>query len=304
MATTLIEWMLNKDGTKGKVWNPITGCTKISDGCKNCYAEAIAKRFWGERKFSEIKCHPERLEQPLYWKKPNRIFVNSMSDLFHECVPFEFIGRVFDIIELSKRHTYIILTKRPERMMKYITQKANIDKPLNNIWFGVSVENQKTADERIFVLLEVPAKVRFVSVEPMLEGISLAGFDGIKYRPWLDYKKCKPMLDWVICGGESGPNARPMHPYWVRELRDQCKAANVPFFFKQWGEWALKQDDVHSKNYGVLTLDGIWHKNTTGWNGRPIDLDTGDAYMVRVGKKEAGCMLDGLTWDEFPKCKG
>src|SRR4030043_97597 len=163
-------------------WNPVTGCTKVSDGCKNCYAECMAKRFWRNgvngdnyRPFTEVRCHPERLEQPLHWKKPAHIFVDSMSVLFHKDVPSLFIDHVFETMHLAYRHTFMILTKRAERMNRYISQRylPNQRAILPNVWLGVSVENQATADERIPLLLQTPAGVKFVSVEPMLEEINL-----------------------------------------------------------------------------------------------------------------------------------
>lgn len=211
--STKIEWC-------DEVWNPVTGCAKVSVGCKNCYAERIANRFWGERKFTQVQCHPERLEIPLHWKKPRKIFVNSMSDLFHEKVSTEFIHEVFKRMMLTGWHTYIVLTKRPARMLDYA--KSLWSSPLPNVWLGVSVENQQVADERIPLLLQTPAAVRFVSVEPMLGDVYL--------MPWLErnYK-----VDWVICGSESGPGARPFDLDWARSLRDQFLSADVPFFLKQ-----------------------------------------------------------------------
>ena len=228
MQKSSIEWLQG-----GMVWNPTTGCSKVSAGCKNCYAEAIAKRFWGERKFADVRCHPERLDQPAKVKKPQRVFVDSMSDLFHKDVPLDFILRVWMVMGYAPQHTFIVLTKRPERMKNFITNWLPgawglatmslrlLEKPIPNVWLGVSVEDQKTADERIPLLLQTPAAKRIVSVEPMLERIEY------------DWSK----LDWVIVGGESGPGARP-HPNHkdVLHLANQCVKAGVPFFLKQmWG---------------------------------------------------------------------
>lgn len=248
---TKIEWT---DAT----WNPVTGCTKVSAGCKNCYGERIAKRFWGERKFTDVQCHADRLDQPLHWKKPRRVFVNSMSDLFHEDVPDDFIADVFGVImdQKAQRHTFQILTKRPYRMMKWF--KAWINVPLHNIWLGVSVENQ---DEvwRIETLLQTPAAVRFVSCEPLLDaiGLNLADKTHLGGAPWGDVSRFTDAyvrapynaLDWIIVGGESGPGARPMNPDWARSIRDQCQAAGVPFFMKQMSKKAPIPDDLMIREY-------------------------------------------------------
>lgn len=245
MSKTKIEWATD-------VWNPTVGCTKLSAGCKNCYAERIFNRFhrWPRfppyEKFSEVRCYPEKLDQPLHWKKPRRIFVDSMSDLFHEDVSSLFIDQVFETMHLAWWHTFLILTKRAERMWDYISRRyiPNQLAVLPNVWLGVSIESQPTADNRITWLLKTPAAVRFVSVEPMLEGINL--------RRWLTITAQRDfMLDWVICGCESGPGARPMDLDWARVLRDQCQAAGVPFF--------LKQAEIDGKLVKMPALDGkIW----------------------------------------------
>lgn len=223
MAKSSIEWT-------DKVWNPVTGCTKVSAGCANCYAETFAHRGMGQwkgRKFEDVRIHNDRLNQPWHWRKPARVFVNSMSDLFHEDVPDDFINAVWRVMAENAQLTFQVLTKRPERMLEFGTGN-------HNIWLGVSVENQKAADERIPLLFQTPAAVRFLSVEPMLESIRL---------PWAkpgviifkNDEKIPPSLHWVICGGESGPKARPFNIDWARDLRDQCKAVGVPFFMKQMG---------------------------------------------------------------------
>lgn len=232
---TKIEWAQ-------ETWNPVTGCTKISEGCLNCYAERITKRFW-DKPFSQIVCHKDRLDQPSHWRDPRRIFVCSMSDLFHPDVPDEFIWSVFDEISHNRRHTYIILTKRPERMKVWFEKHSRRfwhyhapDEPQHEyvsapwpdprIWLGVTAETQMRADERIPILLQIPAAVHFVSVEPMLSGIDL----------WQYLKGNRDIskgLDWVICGCESGPGARPMMAEWPYELMVQCQNAGVPFFHKQ-----------------------------------------------------------------------
>jgi protein gp37 len=250
-------------------WNPVTGCVKVSPGCKHCYAE----RDWGRlahlpayagRAFTDVACHEDRLDQPLRWNRPRMIFVNSMSDLFHEDVPDEFIDRVFAVMALAKKHVFQVLTKRPERMRRYMARLGESAKlldagartmgytfehggqyfvswPIPNVWLGVSVENQETADERIPLLLQTPAAVRWISAEPLLGPVDLAevpvGMHG-PLRPYQD-KPSQPRLDWVVVGGESGAKARPMHLQWARNLRDQCETAGVPFFFKQTGLWQM-----------------------------------------------------------------
>ncbi len=201
-------------------WNPVTGCTKISQGCKNCYAERMSKRLraMGVERYSDgfrVRLHPDLLDQPTRWRGSRRVFVNSMSDLFHKNVPVEFISRVFDSISNSPAHVFQILTKRTGRL-KQIADK--LDWP-PNLWMGASVENERTT-ARIEQLRNVPAAIRFLSIEPLLGPLKEMDLDGI---------------DWVIVGGESGPKARPMEPEWVESIRIQCQRAEVAFFFKQWG---------------------------------------------------------------------
>jgi protein gp37 len=294
MAKTAIEWT-------DKVWNPVTGCTKVSQGCKNCYAETIAGRFWAkqypknedgsDRTFTDVRLHPERLEQPLSWKKPQKVFVNSMSDLFHKDVSFWFILQAFEVMVNAKQHTFQVLTKRPDRMLeffKWLDEPQNEPAgatfitgwPVPNVWLGVSVEDSKNK-VRIDALRKTPAAVRFLSLEPLLEDLGELDLTGIH---------------WVICGGESGPNARPMHPEWVRSIRDQCVSAEVPFFFKQWGQWK--------------PLDGSAGKTETLGHGSirivfdgpgKTQLDKGWIHALGCGKKAAGKLLDGREWSEFPK---
>jgi protein gp37 len=237
------------------VWNPVTGCTKVSQGCKNCYAESLAHRFWKTRKFTDVVCHEDRLDQPLHVKKPGRVFVNSMSDLFHPDVPDGFIDKVGMVVTKAKSgFTWIILTKRPERMKRYFRDYGCF---ADNVWLGVSVEDQKTADERIPILLStnMPSGKRFVSYEPALEKVSLSyplngcpepEGNGTKEADWV--QTCPP-LDWVIMGCESGPNRRSMDIEWARSMRDQCQAAHVPFF--------LKQMQVNGKVVEMPELDGV-----------------------------------------------
>ena len=282
---TKIEWT---DST----WNPVTGCTKVSAGCANCYAERITER-WG-KDFSRIVEHPERLKQPLSWQDPRRIFVNSMSDLFHQEVSDKFIEAVFMVMAAcapdSKvwcgRHTFQILTKRPERMRDFILNhrfpsgETLAENPLPNVWLGVSVENQRAANERIPILLEVPAEVRFLSCEPLLGPVMITG----RWETNGEDAVHDGGIGWVICGGETGPHARPMHPDWARSLRDQSQAANIPFFFKQWGEWAPKEQ----------------------WFMVPADqykFTDDPQEMYRVGRIRAGRTLDDKVWDEFPGVK-
>lgn len=228
-----IEWT---DAT----WNPVTGCTKVSPGCAYCYAEALTLRFKRGGPFlpgrATINLHFDRLDAPKRWKSPRRIFVNSMSDLFHEEVPFEFVKEIFDRMCKYRQHTYQVLTKRPERLLEYLRWNGARDWP-SHVWAGVSVENQYWADQRIPALLDVPAAVRFLSVEPLLKPVDL--------RTYL------PSLQWVIVGGESGHAARPMDPEWVRRIRDDCFDTGVPFFFKQWG-------GRHSKAGGRELDRAIW----------------------------------------------
>jgi protein gp37 len=213
-----IEWT---DAT----WNPVRGCTKISPGCKHCYAERFAERFRGvkghpfEQGF-DLRLVPEKLAEPLRWSEPRMIFVNSMSDLFQEGVPFSFIERVVATMRLARWHTYQVLTKRSENLREMLAGPLRDAAKEPHIWWGVSVEDRKYGLPRIADLQAAPAAVRFLSVEPLLEDLGKLPLKGIS---------------WVIVGGESGPGARPMKEQWVLSIREQCEAAKVPFFFKQWG---------------------------------------------------------------------
>lgn len=275
MSATNIEWA-------DRVWNPVTGCTKVSAGCKHCYAETLAGRFWKDRRFTDVQVHPDRLDAPLRWRKPARIFVNSMSDLFHEAVPNAFIDQVFAVMALCRQHTFIVLTKRPERMRAYMTRPGSMCSrettvngaiwsqlgtrrgskiehggnwrcawPIPNAILGVSVEDQTTADARIPLLLQTPAALRAVSLEPLLGPVDLdrlysesedgreqrwdSAISGKRFSPWADgYVDCTT-LDWVIVGGESGPKARPCDVAWIRSVVRQCQAAGVACFVKQLG---------------------------------------------------------------------
>jgi protein gp37 len=213
-----IEWT---DAT----WNPVRGCTKISPGCAHCYAETFAERFRGvpghpfEQGF-DLRLVPEKLEEPFRWTASRMVFVNSMSDLFHEDVPDEYIVKVASVMVKANWHIYQVLTKRAGRMADLLRSVLREAGEQPHIWWGVSVENQRMGVPRIDLLRSAPAAVRFLSIEPLLEDLGRVDLGGI---------------DWAIVGGESGPGARPMDPAWVRSLRDQCKGAGVPFFFKQWG---------------------------------------------------------------------
>lgn len=236
-ANSSIEWT-------EATWNPVTGCDKVSPGCAHCYAETFAERFRGvpghpyERGF-DLLLRPERIELPLTWKQPRMIFVNSMSDLFHDGVPLEYIDSVFATMRAAHWHQFQLLTKRSERLREIAGELAWPE----NVWMGVSVENQRWA-RRVDDLRRVPAKIRFLSVEPLLGPLRL------------DLRG----IHWVIVGGESGPGARPMRADWARSVRDQCVDAGVPFFFKQWG--AHDEDGVRrGKKASGRVLDGrLWNE--------------------------------------------
>lgn len=308
-----IEWT---DAT----WSPVTGCDPISEGCQNCYAKRMAKRLAGRCGYPaddpfRVTLHPERLNEPLKWKTPRRVFVCSMSDLFHEDVPFEYIHVIWDIIKACPQHTFLILTKRPQRMAEVVNRIYSLERLgwskgfWDHIWLGVTAENQQRANERIPILLQIPAAVRFVSIEPMLGPVDLTRIGGDwygngrinalkglqnddtyvhEYNLRWKAKHCGE-LDWVICGGETGPGARPMHPDWVRNLRNQCQQAGVPFFFKSWGEW------IPSYKTGVEFELSKLKDNEVVMSGPGYGI-----VMKRVGKKKAGRLLDGQIWDEMP----
>lgn len=308
---TRIEWT---DAT----WNPVTGCTKVSAGCKNCYAEREWPRMaklvpaYAGREFNDVRTHGERLDQPLplLWKKPRKVFVNSMSDLFHPDVSNQFIASVFRVMRDAPQHVFQVLTKRAERMRDFCTVYYPF--PLPNVWLGVSVEDQSAANERIPLLLDTPAAVRWISAEPLLGPVDLVvPFAGAKVNSARGARPGIPPLDWVVVGGESGPNARPMHPQWARGLRDQCAAAGVPFLFKQWGEWAPRSGPLTGGGTDFVALDPgckrwphVTRMGEHGMDTRACEHCTPDAgediYMQRVGKKLAGRLLDGITHDGYP----
>lgn len=232
-----IEWT---DAT----WNPVRGCAKISPGCKHCYAETLAERFRGvpghpyEQGF-DLRLVPEKIAEPLKWAAPKTVFVNSMSDLFHEAVPDAYIEQIVRVMEVADWHTYQVLTKRADRLQDMLCGPLASAAELDHIWWGVSVENRKHGLPRIDRLREAPAAVRFLSIEPLLEDLGTLDLTGI---------------DWVIVGGESGWGARPMDPSWVINIRDQCEAHDVPFFFKQWGG---AQKSKHGRLLNGRTYDDM-----------------------------------------------
>jgi len=323
MSTT-IEWT-------DKVWNPTTGCNKVSRGCKNCYAEKMHKRLTGMRIagygrpfLDGAYPNPEALNRPLGWKKGKRVFVNSMSDLFHENIPFEYVDQVFAVMALTPQHTYQILTKRPVRMEEYMNRRMisrawspsrkdsdirfkyktpadnvyaiargmkgrdaapNLIWPLPNVWLGTSVEDQKSADERIPHLLNCPAPVRFLSMEPLVGPVN---FDAVPVS--VPFKSWYHGLGWVIVGGESGSKATPIHPEWVRSLRDQCAHAGVPFFFKQWGEWCPPEEYSFATGSPDLT------------SCKRFAFPDGQE-MYKVGKHHSGRALDRKEHNKCPNAK-
>lgn len=340
---SLIEWT---DAT----WNPVTGCTRVSEGCRNCYmARTVPRQGLDPWK---VVLHPDRLEQPIRWQKPRRIFVNSLSDLFHEDVPDNFIDSIFSVMAKASQHTFQVLTKRPDRMRKYLAdstyraEQVGIDLelltgldrfesdgrqrwtfPLSNVCLGVSIEDQKTADERIPLLLRTPAAVRFVSYEPALRPVKLSRWlDGVGFQcadpdctlrtmsrvdmmdfeetddgdpicpscnevgTWTGYESDKG-LDWVIAGGESGPGARPCDVAWIRSIKDQCKAAGVSCFVKQLGGYVADRNDA-----------GFEGDELAAW---PMDTDTSDrdnewnyqGARIRIRLKDR----KGGDWNEWPE---
>lgn len=389
MATrTSIEWT-------DMTWSPVIGCTRVSDGCRGCYAMhgahirahnpnlKIAEAYGGTTLNTgdgvdwtgQVNVVEDRMVEPLRWRNPLKVFVNSQSDLFHEQIPDEVIARIFAVMALTPRHTYQVLTKRHGRMRTLLNNPAfrhmceeaearlvndektpglsryqreaylgqwlsHFAKPLPNLWLGVSVEDQKTADLRIPALLATPAAVRWISAEPLLGPIDLWGkADRHGHRGrltyWLDGRPgpgtthttdtgvemtdivTGPRLDWVVAGGESGPKARPAHPAWFRTLRDQCAHSGVPFLFKQWGQWGLEAPVdsegriIRGKRGLGVTLADDGTVYAPGDLSYPDGPRYGEAIraghdkarltqVYSVGKKAAGRQLDGCTHDEFP----
>jgi protein gp37 len=272
--TTSIEWT-------DETWNPVVGCTKVSKGCQFCYAKTLHdKRHKASlagkdvapqyaQAFESVQLMPERLDAPLHWRKPRRVFVNSVSDLFHEDVPDEFLQRVFLTMARAPRHTFQILTKRPERMRNFFMRRSLVETgtelyeaaagrwPLPNVWLGTSVENQEAADERIPELLQTPAAVRFLSCEPLLGPVNIVAAINRFYQdnPFHDVFGEKNGIDWVIAGAESGPKARPCELQWIRSIVSQCRFGEVPVFVKQLGGRPIEIDgsvSQFSKKGGVM----------------------------------------------------
>lgn len=323
------------DGTQiswtDATWNPVTGCTKVSPGCDHCYIDRTPPFRMQHRRFDKpgiggttgVQLHGDRLLQPLHWRKPRRIFVNSLSDLFHADIPGLFITSVFATMQRTPQHSYQVLTKRPARMRSLLTSelfRSKVSWPLPNVWLGVSTEDQKTADLRIPILLETPAAVRWISAEPLLGPIRLPRFcacgcgklyeDACRsarlYSGWLNPDQAEASvestlgLDWVVVGGESGPGARPAHPDWFRTLRDQCSAAGVPFHFKQRGEWTWTSRP--SDRWGDRDPD-LWVEKSDGRIAtEAVAVAAGGSWsgVYRVGKKVAGRELDGVLHEAYP----
>ncbi|NML34553.1 phage Gp37/Gp68 family protein [Paraburkholderia sp. G-4-1-8] len=349
--STKIEWT---DAT----WNPITGCSVTSPGCKNCYAMKLAGTRLrnhpsragltrvttaGPVWTGEVRFNEQWLDQPFRWTRPRMIFVCAHGDLFHESVPDEWIDKVFAVMARARQHTYQVLTKRADRMLEYFSHPDRHGRviaasheigwagmewcpwPLPNVWIGVSVEDQRRADERIPLLLQVPTTVRWISAEPLLGPV-------VMQPNWLEREWEQgvfPSIDWVVAGGESGSDARPAHPDWPRTLRDQCAAAGVPFLFKQWGAWrpiSEGESDWFSNLYvscrraregedqtivdemqgrrctvaqAVIHYDGTVFEDIAAFAA--YQQGTGAMLTFNVGKKAAGRQLDGRTHDEFPR---
>lgn len=281
--TTSIEWT-------DTVWNPVTGCTKVSAGCKHCYAETIANRRlpgggFTDRPFTEVRCHPERLDAPLHWRKPRRVFVNSMSDLFHEDIPKAFVWEVLNVCDRaaeSRGHTFQILTKRPERMAEIVNewwvhyQSQFCEPRMDRIWIGTSIENRASLD-RLKWLRRTPAVVRFVSFEPLLEDIGVIDLSGIA---------------WAIIGGESGPGARPFDIAWARSVVAQCRAAGVACFVKQVGAMPIESADS-------------WYQSR--WGAASFGSFAGVPYgmaRIRLSDRKGGDMAEwpeDLRVREYPR---
>jgi protein gp37 len=330
-------------------WNPIRArnlkngklgwhCEHATIGCEFCYAEGFNRRLGtglpfkpGHRKDIEIFLDEKTLLAPLRWKRPRKIFVCSMTDLFADFVKDVWLDRIFAVMALCPQHTFQVLTKRAERMRDYLSDSeteervwraqfivvpapghSSFDWPLPNVWLGVSAERQQEADERVPLLLQTPAAVRFVSCEPLLGPIDLQHIDidadyecfpltAWEYRDECDRPQRQPKLDWVIVGGESGREARPMHPQWARDLRDQCAAAGVAFFFKQYGGWhPLSEDEEWGRDWFLIDRNG----DADLPDERVPLYEEGEYAALRVGTKAAGRLLDGREHNEFPQGAG
>lgn len=331
MSATRIEWT-------DVVWNPTTGCDRVSPGCDHCYALTMARRLKGMRnpKYQRdgdprtsglgfaLTVHPDVVNLPIRWRKPRRILVNSMSDLFHAAVPDPWLADIFAVMAFARQHTFQVLTKRHARLRSLLNDEewisqvfdratdlgANVGKgmpraqwiwPLPNVWLGVSAEDQKSAERRLDALVDTPAAVRWVSAEPLLNQLDIG--------PWLG------SLSWVVAGGESGSQARPMNSRWARLLRDQCSAAGVPFLFRQWGEWAPaawkgEGGATHAFTGGFYREAGLDVEGFMALGHSPTSLERDDRTphgaqgMRRVGKKAAGRLLDGVLHDGYPEVRG
>lgn len=322
--STKIEWVRNPDGTKGESWNPVSGCSHSgSPGCDHCWARRMAQRLRGRFGYPQddpfaVTLHPDKLDAPLHWKKPRRIFVCSMGDFFHCLVPFSFQCEILQVIGKCPQHTFLILTKRTDQLEMW--EHAAGWHPYPNLWLGVTAENQEQADKRIPVLLQTPAAKRWVSIEPCLGEMDISGAlwgypRQMSYRTYVthdmamdaqdmslegtlytddEWEQTTPALDWVVLGGETGPGARPMHPNWARDVRDQCVAAGVPFLFKQWGAWFPRDQWEHSPEL-VLPDDDVAYQQ-----GPRTHIFPDGTAAHRIGKKRAGHLLDGQLWDQYP----
>jgi protein gp37 len=344
-------------------WNVLTGCSLKSPGCRFCYAMKLAGGRLrndptragltqdtknGPVWTGEVRFNEHMLDLPLRWQRPRKIFVCAHSDLFHENVPDDWIDLIFAVMAESPQHTFQVLTKRPERALAYLSAGArrafineaigslvhegkwrkgerwNGQWPLPNVWLGVSVENQEAADERIPLLLQAPAVVRWISAEPLLGPVNLRWApyahqaQGKSYRQYLEREghvneyEALRRLDWVVVGGESGTFSRPMHPEWATSLRDQCKAAGVAFLFKQWGDWAPRSSCYHTLDDGGSFADldpeakrwpvvRLTYRGNDGSDLANAGDDGSDAYMQRVGKAIAGRRLSGELHDGYPE---
>lgn len=322
-----------------KAWSLVDGCTKVSPGCDHCWLKDMDKRFH-PKNLEGVTPRYDRLEIPLRVKKPTIWAV--WSDLFHEAVPTDFIEKAFGVMGQLPGHTFLVLTKRPERALAMMPDIIDATQDLvfgfDNVYFGTTAENQEQADKRIPILLQIPAAHRFVSIEPMLSAINIDQYlrcPVCGYTPYdvglhMDHRLCKgpgPGLSWVVLGGETGHGARPMHPDWVRSVRDQCVSARVPFFFKSWGEWKpiarCYEERECPDQPGVI--DGDWPlSEVADWENQAKEIialePSGDIphwshrdkyfvhyqpspnayWMVRAGKKKAGRLLDGREWSEVP----
>lgn len=339
--TTPIEWA-------EETWNPVTGCDKVSAGCKNCYAEKMALRLqgMGQPNYSngfEVTIQRHMLKVPFNRKKATRYFVGSMGDVFHKDVPFAFIDKIMAVCALCPQHQMMFLTKRADRMLEYFSSDRDILKawqiymcsmlplnerdllsnwPLPNVWPGVSIENQPTADERIPLLLQIPAAKRFVSYEPALGPVDFTKCEYISSKEMGDlvagvacnvnYLKQRNGIDLVIMGGESGPGARPMHPDWPKKVRDDCVVTDVPFFFKQWGAYVPANPFTTSrrgkflmsteemKDLRWITKSGKIMEITAEFHRDKYEGEYPLTPMKKVGKKAAGDLLDGRQYHEWP----